>query len=297
MDINESTHAGNIGAMSNLLEQGGVGDPHEEAVRAKQKQTRMRQKISILKYVVLFFGDLATFERVLGVLQRRSIEATPWHQFQFVVFVMGLFHLKMACADAIWRIFIEPKRAREDSNSLMAVVALYRPHETGKIGTAPGFRHMHEVIQHSGIALRLDAWQTEAWLRNANWKSLDDFAASNPTMESIDKMANYMAAHYVAGGDVDIFAVQSKAATERDEQNENVLLMHQYMLLYEEMTYALNKGDVGRVETLFPPWINMFRATGKHKYAAHMTNFLTDVHYVYPPKLKYVCLPITTSII
>ncbi|KAF8221125.1 hypothetical protein L208DRAFT_1329957, partial [Tricholoma matsutake] len=113
MDVNESTHAGNIGAMSSLLDQGGM--------------------VSILNYVVLFFGDLATFECLLGVLQHRAIEGMPWHHFQFVVFVMGLFHLKMACADAIWQIFIKPKHTREDANGLMAFVGLYRPHETGKI--------------------------------------------------------------------------------------------------------------------------------------------------------------------
>jgi hypothetical protein len=157
MDVNESTHAGNIGAMSSLLDQGGVGDPQDNADGAKQKRSDIRKKVSLLNYVVLFFGDLATFECVLGILQRRSIEGTPWRHFQFVMFVMGLFHLKMACADAIWRIFIEPKNARQDTNSLMAFVGLYHPRETGKIGSAPGFRRMHEVIQHNGIALQLDA--------------------------------------------------------------------------------------------------------------------------------------------
>jgi hypothetical protein len=41
-----------------------------------------------------------------------------------VVFVMSLFNLKMACADAIWCIFIEPKAARDDAMSLMHFVAL-----------------------------------------------------------------------------------------------------------------------------------------------------------------------------
>jgi hypothetical protein len=100
-----------------------------------------------------------------------------------------------------------------------------------------------------------------------------------------------LATHYVAGGDVDIYSIWSKAAMECDEQNENVLLMHQYFLLYEEITYSMNQGDIGRLETLFPLWINIFRATGKHKYAAHMTNFMTDIHFVYPPKLKYVRPP------
>ncbi|KIJ91012.1 hypothetical protein K443DRAFT_14752 [Laccaria amethystina LaAM-08-1] len=112
MDVNESTHAGNISAITNLLHQGGVRDP---------------------SHVVLFFGDLATFEHVMAILQRWSIEGTPWHRFQFVIFVMGVFHLKMAAADAIWRILIEPKTACEDATSLIAFVALHRPWETGEI--------------------------------------------------------------------------------------------------------------------------------------------------------------------
>jgi len=83
--------------------------------------------LSLIQYVVLFFGDLAAFERVMGVMKRRSIEHTPWRRFQFVIFVMGFFHLKMAAADAIWRIFLEPKTAREDPNSLMAYLALHHP--------------------------------------------------------------------------------------------------------------------------------------------------------------------------
>lgn len=298
MDVNESTHAGNIGAMSSLLDQGGVGDLKDQADhdRAKHKRSHGCKMVSILNYVVLFFGDLATFECLLGVLQHRAIEGMPWHHFQFVVFVMGLFHLKMACADAIWQIFIKPKHTREDANGLMAFVGLYRPHETGKIGSAPGFCRMHEVIQHNGIALRLDAWWTEVILQNPTWNSLDDLATSNPMEESIHEMANHLAAHYVAGGDMDIFSVWNKGATEQDEQNKNILLMHQYFLLYEEITYAMNQGDVGRLKTLFPPWISIFHATGKHKYAAHMTSFLTDIYFVYPEKLKYTRLSAQTRI-
>ncbi|KAJ6619420.1 hypothetical protein B0H10DRAFT_2163973 [Mycena sp. CBHHK59/15] len=154
---------------------------------------------------------------------------------------MGLFHLKMACADAIWRIFIKPILAREDTNSVMHFIDLHREKETGKIGSDPGFRRMHEVITHEGVALRLDAWRVEY--------------AKNRQM--------------------------------RDQQHENILPMHQYFLLYEEMSWSMNYGDIGRIETCFPPWIYIFKATGKHKYAAHMVKFMTDVHFVYPPPLRH----------
>ena len=288
MDVNESTHAGNISAITDLLSQGGVGDPSE--LTEKDKRTQWIQKTtSVLQYVVLFFGDLATAERVMAVLQRRAIEGTPWRRFQFVVFVMGLFHLKMAAADAIWRIFLEPKNSREDPTSLMSFVSLHRPRETGKIGSAPGFRRMHEVIAHEGIALRLDAWTTEVRKRGA-CLTLEEFAATSPTEEKIVELSDYLAGHYVAGGQesADIFVIRTQTpAAQRDYQHENILLMHKYLLLYEEMSFALNQGDIGRVETLFPPWITIFRGTGKHKYASHMVKFLSDIYFLYPPKLRH----------
>ncbi|KAJ6622272.1 hypothetical protein B0H10DRAFT_1662626, partial [Mycena sp. CBHHK59/15] len=291
MDINQSTHAGNISAVENLLGQGGVGpplppdDPNEKDPVKIAQRKRLRRVVSILKYVVLFFGDLGTFERVQGVLLRRSIEDTPWRRHQFMVFVMGFFHLKMACADAIWRIFIEPKLARVDENSLMAYVATHRPRETGKIGSNPGFRRMHEVIRHDGIVLRLDAWRVEAKRRNPLWTSLAEFAKAKPSKELINEMADYLAEHYVSGGEVDIYQIRSRPIARRDKQHENIQIMHQYFLLYEETSFSMNRGDIGRLETAFPQWISIFRAVGKHKYSAHMTKYLTDVHFVYPPRL------------
>ncbi|KAJ6477429.1 hypothetical protein C8R47DRAFT_652261 [Mycena vitilis] len=283
LDIKQSTVAGNIQVIPELLEQGGVGDPSQE-----DDSAWVRDVLSIVQYVVLFHGDLGTGERIMSLLQRRSIEHSPWQRYQYVIYVMGLFHLKMACADAIWRIFIEPKAGRDDPNSLMYFVGQQRPSETGKIGSDPGFRRMHEVIMHTGAALRLDAWRVELLRRNPAWKSLDDFAASKPTYQSLVKISEYLASHYVAAAeDLNIYELRSKPAAQRDQQHENVLQMHQYFCLYEEMSFAMNFGDIGRVETLFPPWIYIFKAVGKHKYASHMVKFMTDVHFVYPPPLRH----------
>ncbi|KAJ7748668.1 hypothetical protein B0H16DRAFT_1239611, partial [Mycena metata] len=56
MDTNQSTHAGNITAMGDLLWQGGIA-----------QGKRLQNLVSLLKYVVLFFGDLGTAERVQGI--------------------------------------------------------------------------------------------------------------------------------------------------------------------------------------------------------------------------------------
>ena len=48
----------------------------------------------------------------------------------------------------------------------------------------------------------------------------------------------------------------------------------------------MNQGDVGRVETTLLQWIFIFRATGKHKYTSHITKFLSDLHFVFPPRMR-----------
>ncbi|KIO01850.1 hypothetical protein M404DRAFT_28360 [Pisolithus tinctorius Marx 270] len=276
MDINQSKVSGNLQAIMDLLQQGGVGDPSESQFDI----------MDMREYVILFHGDLGTGERVQTLMERRSIEDTPWRRFQFVVFVMGLFHLKMACADALWRIFLESKTGREDKTSLMQYVALTRPRETGKIGSDPGFRRMHEVIGHIGVALRLDAWCVEAKRHFPSCNSLEGFAATMPSLELLKSMAREITKSYVADG-LNIFEARLQAESMRDKQHENTLLMHQYFLLYEELSWSMNEGDIGRVESLFPSWIYLFKATGKHKYARHMAKFLGDIHFVYPAGLRY----------
>lgn len=38
-------------------------------------------------------------------------------------------------------------------------------------------------------------------------------------------------------------------------------------ILYDDICYAMNAGNIGCVKTLIAPWVHMFKATGKHKDA------------------------------
>lgn len=115
MDINQSTIAGNIEAIENILGQANIGDPTEP---------RSNDVVDIRSTVVLVHGDLATNERVQGINSARAIEETPWWRFQYVVFVLGLFHLKMACANALWRVFIQPRASHDDLNGLLTQIGM-----------------------------------------------------------------------------------------------------------------------------------------------------------------------------
>jgi hypothetical protein len=271
LDVAPSTPAQNAEALDAFFKQAGIGDPTENPHVQSTDNS-----------VILVFGDLLTGERIRSLMESRSEERTPWRRLQFVVYVMGLFHLKMACADAVWRIFIHLKEAREDENSLSKHVSQIRPKETGKIDTNPGFRRMHEVIQHVGIVSRLDCWSVEA--RKQGFETLEDFAMSNPSWDELQKMSFQLAVDYVAGPDMS--SLRAGTEKSRDQVHENMLLRQQYFLLYEQMSYALNAGDIGRVETLFMPWMYIFQGCGKHKYAAEMKRYLENVHFIYPKGLR-----------
>ena len=97
-------------------------------------------------------------------------------------------------------------------------------------------------------------------------------------------MANNMAKKYIPQDNLSAMRELPKA--QRDKQHENSLLRMQYFLLYEEISYAMNAGDIGRVELCFLPWMMIFAACGKHKYATEMQRYLENVHFVYPKKLR-----------
>ncbi|KAJ8072092.1 hypothetical protein PM082_015650 [Marasmius tenuissimus] len=142
-----STPAKNGTILENLVtKQGGVGDPYDPSLLPGDKQSKNLQALG--NHVILLFGDLGVGERVHSLLKSCAEEKTRWRRLQGIIYVLGLFHVKMACADAVWRIFIEPKGSTNESDeySLMADIKILRPKETRKIKTKPGFRRMHEVI-------------------------------------------------------------------------------------------------------------------------------------------------------
>jgi hypothetical protein len=109
------------------------------------------------------------------------------------------------------------------------------------------------------------------------------FVETNPTWDQLQNIANRLSLERVAQAD---FTQRLQPQQSRDVEYENMLLRQQYFLLYEEMTHALNVGDIGRVEDCFLPWVFIFRGCGKHKYAKHMIKHLHNLYFVYPDRLK-----------
>ncbi len=85
--VKASTIDGNIEAIMSLLEQSGIVD---EGV--------------FEKYVTLLHGDLGTMEKIKGILHSRRIEESVLEHMDYLLPIPGLFHIRMACIDAINRI-------------------------------------------------------------------------------------------------------------------------------------------------------------------------------------------------
>ncbi|KAI0630946.1 hypothetical protein C8Q77DRAFT_1062437 [Trametes polyzona] len=77
--------------------------------------------------MALVSRDLSTSERVQSLQASHMAESTQFRQLQLVIFIMGLFHLKMACADTLWKMFIQLKNAKYDETSLLRYVTEIRP--------------------------------------------------------------------------------------------------------------------------------------------------------------------------
>lgn len=188
MEINQSTAKGNADAMDCLLDQGGVSDPAE---------CLQQNNINISQYVLLFHGNLATLERVQSVQESHSLDDTPYHCYQYVVFILGLFHMKMACANAIWCMLIQSKQSHIDCSSWMQEYAIFHPKETGKMSSNPGFCRLHEAIQHTGIAMQLDCWHKEVQKIYNQHTSLEKYVSSKPTWEEIMDISHTLLCKYV----------------------------------------------------------------------------------------------------
>lgn len=149
----------------------------------------------------------------------------------------------MAATDAIWRILLQPVGGRKDESCTMEHVGILWPKETGKMGSKPGYRRMHNFIQHDGTALCLDCWHT-----HLNVNDLDAFAATKPSWELTVQYSWELVLKYVADG-LKFEKLCRAPEKDRDQLFKNMQIRHQLYLLYEELLYAMNNGDIGRLDS------------------------------------------------
>jgi len=272
LDISNSTVTGNIDTIVKLLEQTGLGEYEPPT-----------PTIPLDSQILLFHGDLGTGDRINSARQWLSIETSPRNRLQFVVFVMGLFHTKMACTETIWRTFLKDPKARSENTSFHSDFRILRPRDSSALSANFKFRPIHDAIRHIGICRRLDCLRVLA--QEDHHSSLQAFADSQPEWRHIQALARKAVQRFIPYPD-ELKSMDNEEPEERDEQLENSMGFNIYSALYEEMSYAMDHGDIGRVEMCLIAWAPLFEAAGKKKYSHHTIKLVHDLNYVFPPRMR-----------
>ncbi|KAF9488060.1 hypothetical protein BDN71DRAFT_1485163 [Pleurotus eryngii] len=178
----------------------------------------------------------------------------PWRHNQHIIYIMGL---------------------------LINFVSILCKKEMAKIETKPGFHRMHEVIEHVRIVSWLNSWKVLASKCYRAHLTLEEFTKKKPSWEEIEAMSIELAKKHIAAPS--FHKTRQNSEQERDKVNENMLLLQDYFLLYEELSYAMNEGDISRLESTFTSWVYIFQGCGKHKYVTQLVKYLQDVHFKYQP--------------
>lgn len=275
VDRSESTVSGTIQVLDEIRKQGGDGMSEDK----------------LEDVVVLHHADLGSIEKAESAQKSRSIQtdekSSAVSRLQHVIFVFGLFHLTMAAAEAIRRIYLTAKEVLADSSSLLMTIAILRPKDMAKFRSkdgGPGFRRMNDAIRYSCVARVLDCARMIALrkFKTSDWQEV----ASRASWRDIEDLATQILDTYVANPGFQA-ARETRSMHERDQVLENSMLALRDMLLYIELNHAQRYGDIGRVEDTFLPLMWMFKQTGKHKYAARLWKHIMNVKGNWPEDLVH----------
>ncbi|XP_006457382.1 hypothetical protein AGABI2DRAFT_79752 [Agaricus bisporus var. bisporus H97] len=281
--IGPSTPAQNAQVLENIFNQANIGDTND--VLQSEQNSELGMPKTIGNTAIIIFGDLLTGQHIRSLMQQRAEERSPFRRFQFMVYVIGLFHFKMACTDALWKQFIAPAKAKKGPNTLLSFISCLRKNDAKRLKAKADFRSMHEVVQHCGIVGRLDLWRIMIKKSTkGSCQTVEEWATKEPTWDEIYHLSRELAAEHVAPPDMD--ELRNQRTENRDPIKENMMLMHRQFLLYEETTYAMNIGDIGHLEATFLSWIHIFTGCGKHKYAAELKRYIENIHFRYPKGLS-----------
>jgi hypothetical protein len=140
--------------------------------------------------VIMFHGDLLTMERLQSLLLYRSIEETPFWRCQYLIFIPGMFHLKMVAVEAIWKIYISYEPKHHDETSLMQSIQLVHPNETRCFKMGPKFCCMHKVIGLEDIVQQLEFWWQGVQQKQPTINTLEEYVKCKPEWEEIIELSN-----------------------------------------------------------------------------------------------------------
>ena len=186
--------------------------------------------------------------------------------------------------DAIWWIYISLKDQQQNKGGIFDLFKLLRPKDTAKMVRNHGYWILNVSIQHLIRSNIIICWEEVVGMTNFQQWLLD--LDEKPSWDSISSLATKIWMKYFVGMDFeDMWDVPD---SERDQKHGNQLLFNHDGLMYSMLAHASNTGAIMIMKGLLWHWVPMFFGTGKHKYAAHISRFLWDLHLIYLLWLSWV---------
>ncbi|KAF8327241.1 uncharacterized protein EI90DRAFT_2928892 [Cantharellus anzutake] len=209
--------------------------------------------------MILVHGDLGSLEKIETILQSRCIEEDVLERMHYLLPIPGLFHVRMACVDAINRIHTMGHNLRNDPNGLYKKLAHLFPNDVAKLNKSiPPFRMMNDGIMFITKTTILDAWTENVG------GDLRNYVESKPDWEDIERRAKTIVSAYF---ETDTISSDQRRNKECDERWMNQVLFNCDTMYYRILVHAVNYGMVDIIVDVLSFWVPVFQACGKHKYA------------------------------
>ncbi|KAF8341602.1 uncharacterized protein EI90DRAFT_2881729, partial [Cantharellus anzutake] len=240
------------------------------------------------KYIIFVHGDLGTLEKIETILQSRCIEDDVLERMHYLLPIPGLFHVRMACIDAINRIHVVGHDLRNDPNSLYKKLAHLFPNDIAKLNkSVPPFHMMNDGIMFITRSTILDAWTENIG------GDLQNYAESKPDWGDIERRAKIIVSEYF---ETNTISSDQRRNRQCDERWMNQVLFNRDSMYYRILVHAMNHGMVDIIINVLSFWVPVFQACGKYKYAKHLSKFLFQLNQL-PEPLKeavmrcWLCCP------
>lgn len=247
----------------------------------KQKATPERSE-RLSKYAIPLIVDQLTLARTRGAVARRRGDLDPWQRREVFQLATGAFHFLM---NLLWAILHTHRGSIHQMGSLASFFSVLDKARLAR--EKPDYHTL--LMAYDQI---LDGFLLNCWRQTCGFDSLDEFAASNPTPEDLRSMADKIRTSYVHR-----YYTREERKTfdpTKDIAYFNVQLLIRDLLYVRELRCAVQDGDFGRMEDMYPDLCRIFRGAGSHNYSTEILHWMHNVKRVWTPEFAYV-LPESTD--
>jgi hypothetical protein len=262
------------------------------------------------------YNDQLTNARIRGAQELRRHDIDAWERREVFQLAFGTFHLVMNLMNAILQMH------RGTLQQIGTFTYFFTVLEKTRLNSEhPDFHTLLATFTQIVEGLILNAWRLEC-----RSSSLNGFAESNPSAESIFENARKIFEKYTTPEP--IFApVNPKAPfkdlnintdlgdCESDESDDpslqdasddrrpkidiihnNIVLMTRDLLYLLELNTAIQTGDWGRIEDILPILACIFRGAGSNNYSTEILHLLFNIKEVWTPEFALVFYLLPTSL-